>query len=109
VDDIAATPGLDGLYVGPADLSLGLGLPTFADLADPDLLAALDAVLAACGRSGIVPGVHAPTPDRAARMAARGFRFICPAADVDLLRAGADAALSDVRALLDAAGEAGRG
>ena len=32
LEDIAATPGLDGLHVGPADLSLALGLQTFADL-----------------------------------------------------------------------------
>jgi 4-hydroxy-2-oxoheptanedioate aldolase len=101
VDDIATTPGLDGLYVGPADLSLGLGLSTFADLSDPDLLTALDTVLAACRRRGIVPGVHAPSPDRAARMAARGFRFVCPAADDDLLRTGATATLADVRGRLD--------
>ena len=34
LDEIASTPGLDGLFVGPADLSLGMGLDTFADFAD---------------------------------------------------------------------------
>jgi len=45
VDAIAATPGLDGLYVGPADLSLSLGLGTFADLEDPRMVEALDRVV----------------------------------------------------------------
>jgi 4-hydroxy-2-oxoheptanedioate aldolase len=102
VEEIAATPGLDGLYVGPTDLSLALGLPVLADLEDPSLLEALDAVVAAARRSGIVPGVHAPRPDRAASMIEHGFRFVCPAVDADLLRSGADTALDATRARLRA-------
>jgi 4-hydroxy-2-oxoheptanedioate aldolase len=99
VDEIASTPGIDGLYVGPADLSLGLGLSTFADLTDPDLVDALDAVVAAARRHGVVAGVHAPSPEASARMVERGFRFVCPAVDADLLGAGAAAALAQARAL----------
>jgi 4-hydroxy-2-oxoheptanedioate aldolase len=102
VDEIASTPGLDGLYVGPTDLSLALGLPALADLEDPSLLEALDAIVAAARRSGIAPGVHAPRPDRAARMIERGFRFVCPAVDADLVRSGAQEALDATRAALGA-------
>lgn len=92
LDDIASTPGLDGIHVGPADLSLGLGVSTFADLGDPELLGALDQVVALASRHGIVAGVHAPSPDRAVEMAARGFTFVTSASDADLLgRAAADA------------------
>lgn len=97
VDDIASTPGLDGLYVGPTDLSLGLGLSSLGDLEDATLLEALDDVVAAARRHGIVPGVHAPSPERAARMVERGFRFVCPAVDADLLRSGAESALDATR------------
>lgn len=97
VDEIASTPGLDGLYVGPTDLSLGLGLSSLGDLEDPRLLEALDAVVAAARGHGIVPGVHAPSPERAARMVERGFRLVCPAVDADLLGAGAGAALAATR------------
>ena len=83
VAEIAATPGLDGLYVGPADLSLTLGLVTFADLNDPELLAALDRVLDAAREAGVVPGIHAPSVDDAVAMAHRGFRFIGAATDTD--------------------------
>lgn len=100
VDAIASTPGIDGLYVGPADLSLSLGLSTFADLSDPALLEALDVVVAAARRHGVVPGVHAPAPAAAARMVERGFRFVCPAVDTDVLAAGAAAALAEARALV---------
>jgi 4-hydroxy-2-oxoheptanedioate aldolase len=99
-EEIASAPGLDGLYVGPTDLSLALGLSALADLDDPSLLEALDAVVGAARRNGIVPGVHAPRPDRAASMVERGFRFVCPAVDADLVRSGAEAALEATRARL---------
>ena len=81
VDAIAATPGLDGLYVGPTDLGLSLGLDTFADLADPRLLEALDAVVAAARRHAIAPGVHAPSPAGCGAMLERGFTFVTPLVD----------------------------
>jgi 4-hydroxy-2-oxoheptanedioate aldolase len=100
LDDVAATPGLDGLYVGPADLSLGLGLGSFADLGDPRLLEALDKVVAAARRHGLVAGIHAPSPEPAARMVERGFRFVCPAVDADLVRSGAEEAVRTTRTLI---------
>jgi 4-hydroxy-2-oxoheptanedioate aldolase len=100
VQEIASTPGLDALYVGPADLSLGLGLPSFADFGDPALIDKLDAVVAAAERSGIVAGVHAPSPASSVAMAERGFRFVTPAVDADLLTSGAAAALEATRSRL---------
>jgi 4-hydroxy-2-oxoheptanedioate aldolase len=97
VEEIAGTPGLDGLFVGPADLSLGLGLDTFADLTDPALLKALDTVVAAAGRHGLTPGIHAPSPPAAASMASRGFRFVSSAVDDDLLRGAAEGAIRATR------------
>ncbi len=97
VEEICATPGLDGVYVGPADLSLTLGLETFADLRDARLLEALDRILAATASGGVVPGIHAPTETGALEMARRGFRFVGCAADADLLRAAASAAVGRIR------------
>jgi 4-hydroxy-2-oxoheptanedioate aldolase len=95
IDEVAATPGLDGLFVGPADLSLAMGLETFADLTDPTLLATLDTIVDASNAHGIAPGIHAPSSPRATEMAARGFRFVSCAVDTDLLR---DAAVDALRA-----------
>jgi 4-hydroxy-2-oxoheptanedioate aldolase len=97
VDGIAATPGLDGLFVGPTDLGLSLGLERPGDLTDGSLLAQIDTVLTAAVDAGLVGGIHAPDPARAAEMAARGFRFISCAVDTDLLALGADEALRTVR------------
>jgi 4-hydroxy-2-oxoheptanedioate aldolase len=98
VQRIASTPGLDGLYVGPADLSLTLGLETFADLADAALLEALDWIVTAAGAGGIVPGIHAPSVEGSLEMARRGFRFIGSSGDTELLRAAAVDGLEHVRA-----------
>jgi 4-hydroxy-2-oxoheptanedioate aldolase len=97
LDEIASTPGLDGLFVGPADLSLGMGLDTFADFADPALLAALDAIVAAAGQHDLTPGIHAPSPPNAVAMVERGFRFVSCAVDEDLLRGAAEVALRQTR------------
>jgi 4-hydroxy-2-oxoheptanedioate aldolase len=101
LEEIAATPGLDGLFVGPADLSLGLGLDTFADLNDPALLKALDAVVAAADGHGLTPGIHAPSSPNAAAMSGRGFRFVSSAVDEDLLRGAAEGAIRATRGARD--------
>jgi 2-keto-3-deoxy-L-rhamnonate aldolase RhmA len=74
-----------------------MGLETFADFADPALVAALDTILSAAVEHGLAPGIHAPSPTNAAAMAERGFRFVSCAVDEDLLRGAADAALRGTR------------
>ena len=56
--EIAATPGLDGIYVGPSDLALSLGLQPTIRLEHPPVLEALAVIHAACADAGIVAGVH---------------------------------------------------
>lgn len=97
VDEIAATPGLDGLYVGPADLSISLGLDDVANFANPALRAALERVLNAAQRQGIVPGCHASSPADAALLLGLGFRLVSPASDTALLQSAALAALAAAR------------
>jgi len=50
VDAIAATPGIDGLFIGPYDLSVSVGAPS-ADFDHPTMSAALDRVVASCRRN----------------------------------------------------------
>jgi 4-hydroxy-2-oxoheptanedioate aldolase len=97
LDEIAATPGLDGLFVGPTDLGLSLGLDRPGDLTDGSLLGHLDAIRDVTAAAGLIPAVHAPDPPRAAEMALRGFRFISCAVDTDLLVRGAAEALRTAR------------
>lgn len=70
LDAIAATPGLDGLYVGPADLTLSLTQGRLApgfDREEPEMIAALKVVVAVCKTNGIRAALHYGTPEYAAR------------------------------------------
>jgi 4-hydroxy-2-oxoheptanedioate aldolase len=98
VAEIAATPGLDGLYVGPFDLSISLGLAKPADFTDPALQAALDAVLNAAARYELVTGIYAGSPENALVLAQGGFRLVTAAQDTALLQTAVAAAGAQLRA-----------
>lgn len=75
IDEILSVPGIDAVYVGPVDLSLTLGLAPQPFNEEPEFLEAIDTILAACARHGIVPAIHAD--ERLAPMwIERGFRMI---------------------------------
>jgi 4-hydroxy-2-oxoheptanedioate aldolase len=58
LDEILSVEGVDAVYVGPADLSLSLGLPPGNNDESATFIGALQAIVTACGRHGIVPGIH---------------------------------------------------
>jgi 2-keto-3-deoxy-L-rhamnonate aldolase RhmA len=93
VDAIAATPGLDCLLVGPADMSIALSNGAFVDPLHESVDRAADRVLAAATKAGITAGVFCHTAERAVALGRRGFRFLPVATDTAFLRAGAAAAL----------------
>jgi 4-hydroxy-2-oxoheptanedioate aldolase len=104
VDAIAATPGLDGLYIGPADLTLALHggrlAPGF-DREEPEMIDAIRHVLAVAKTNGKRVALHCGTPDYAARAVAWGFDLCTVSGDARLLAA---AAAASVKAFRDRAG-----
>lgn len=83
VEDICATPGLDGIYVGPSDLRLAIGGSTSTDPAvQGDFEAALRRIRKAAETAGIAAGIHTPDGDNAARRLAEGFTFASVACDL---------------------------
>jgi 4-hydroxy-2-oxoheptanedioate aldolase len=88
VDMIAATPGIDGLFVGTIDLALSLGRGLDAGL-DSVMLRAIDQVIESCARHGKVPGCVAIAPEAAETLADRGMRFLAIGADIGFLDQGA--------------------
>ncbi len=92
VGDIAAVPGLSGLYVGPVDLGISLGLPPNIDHDDAGFDAALAAVVAAAGANGVPVGAHA-SPGLVAKRAGQGFSFFTVTSDLGALTAGVRSAL----------------
>jgi 4-hydroxy-2-oxoheptanedioate aldolase len=102
LSSIAATPGLDGLYVGPADLALGLAqgrLPSGFDREEPEMIAALKEIVAACKTNGIRAALHCGTPDYAARAIAWGFNMTTVSGDSRLLAGAAGASVTKFRQL----------
>lgn len=97
VDEIAALPGIDALYIGPADLSLALGRSQRVDQTDPIMVDALDVILAAAKRHGKVAGLHTATPAYAASMIDKGFQLVTVATDAGFLEAEAHRVVAVVR------------
>jgi 4-hydroxy-2-oxoheptanedioate aldolase len=88
VDAIAATPGLDGIYIGPSDLAIGLGLKPGPDESSEEHAQAVEAILAACLRHGVVPGIQCRVGEAAAARAAQGFRLVTKCLDFGVMRTG---------------------
>lgn len=107
LDAIAATPGLDGIYVGPADLTLSLTQGRLApgfDREEPEMIAALQTIVAACTKNGIRAALHCGTPAYAARAIGWGFDMTTVGGDSRFLAAAAAAAVAGFRTLTETAG-----
>jgi 4-hydroxy-2-oxoheptanedioate aldolase len=89
LDEIAATPGIDLILVGPYDLAISLQTSLDALLAGGD--GELSTVVSACNANAVIPGVYAGTPRRTARLAELGFELIAAATDRQLLLDGVTA------------------
>ncbi len=94
VEEIAATPGLDALYIGPADLSISMGGEDRADYTEPRLIEALNTVLASAQRHGVAVGLHCATPEYARKAVGMGFQFVTPNADATYLENAARATVA---------------
>ncbi|MGB1252905.1 MAG: HpcH/HpaI aldolase family protein [Candidatus Promineifilaceae bacterium] len=85
IDEICSTPELDGIYVGPGDLSLTLGGSQGMDFTEPMLVEALDRIYAACQKHGIAAGIHCGTAEYARHMIEKGWQFVTIATDSALM------------------------
>lgn len=96
---ILSTPGIDGCWTGPGDLSLSLGFrPSEMDNRE-EHAQALEAILEACRNTGKIPGIAGRSVDDAINRAKQGFRFVTAVNDGGLLEAGAKDAISRLSSL----------
>jgi 4-hydroxy-2-oxoheptanedioate aldolase len=86
VDEIAGTPGVDLIFVGPYDLALSLRT-SLDELIDANH-GELEAIVSACRTNDVIPGAYAGTSARAARLAELGFELIAATTDRKLLLDG---------------------
>ena len=97
LEEILSTPGLDGIYVGPADLAISMGRPPQGDPTDDVVNAAIDKICAAAKRHGVRPGIHTASPAGARNMIDRGFQFTTILSDNALLANAAKSAVAAAR------------
>jgi 4-hydroxy-2-oxoheptanedioate aldolase len=97
VDEIASVAGLDGLFVGPSDLSIALSNGKGIDKTGDATITAMRKVSAACKRNRLVAGAFAGSADVVNAYIAEGFQFMAATTDGDLLRRGASAVLDGVK------------
>jgi 4-hydroxy-2-oxoheptanedioate aldolase len=97
LDAIAATPGIDVLFVGPSDLSIGLTDGAELDPHSRIVEGALDRIIAAANKAGKVAGLYCANAERAVACAKRGIRFMAVGSDLAFLRAGTAAQLKALK------------
>jgi 4-hydroxy-2-oxoheptanedioate aldolase len=97
IDAILAVDGLDGIFVGPNDLAISLGLGPGAEWRTGTLAEALTHVVEAARRVGKMTAIWCPNESMAADMMALGFNLVFPGADLVMLRAEAARRLAALR------------
>jgi 2-keto-3-deoxy-L-rhamnonate aldolase RhmA len=97
LDEILAIPGVDAAYIGPADLSLSLGLPPASDHDEPAFGEAIERVLDACKRHKLAPGAHAGNVVTARKRLEQGFLMVEMCDDAGSLARSAAADLKTLR------------
>ena len=89
LQEILATPGLDGVFVGPGDLRLSLTGKFGMDLSDPILLGALEQIAAVTRQNGRIAGIWVPDAETGQQMKQLGYQLITVSTDTRMLTAAA--------------------
>jgi 4-hydroxy-2-oxoheptanedioate aldolase len=97
LDAICATPGLDAVYIGPADLSFALGLPPGPDKSDAVHMATCDRIRDAAHKHGIKAVMHCASAAFAAGAVKRGFDMVMLTSDLNSMIAGVKRQLEDLK------------
>src|SRR5579863_2974445 len=82
-EELLAVPGIDAVMIGPADLSISLGVP--GQFQDPKMVEAMEAVRDSCVKRGIAPGTQTRTPALAKFWKERGMIFLGCSNDTGML------------------------
>ncbi|HWC97316.1 MAG TPA: aldolase/citrate lyase family protein [Candidatus Sulfopaludibacter sp.] len=96
-DELLSVPGVDIAMVGPADLSISLGVP--GDFENPLLVSTVEQLVQKCNRHGVVPGIQTRTVAMAKTWAARGMRFVGAGGEHGLLLEKCKEAVSQLHAV----------
>lgn len=98
IEEIATMDGVDGIFIGPCDLSIALGKPGQFD--DPVMTGAFERVVAACKAAGKFSLIFAPNPPLAKRFVEMGFSGCASGIDVNLILSGYLNLVKEIKAVL---------
>ena len=108
LDEIMNTPGLDGIYIGPADLSLALGQkPSFDKPEGDPVYKVIMKILEHAKKNNIVAGIQNGKPEYAEKMINKGFQLVTIGSDQRYMTAASKEALSKLKK--DQAKDSGKG
>jgi 4-hydroxy-2-oxoheptanedioate aldolase len=97
LDAICSVEGIDGVYIGPSDLSLSLGCKPVFDDVDAPVAQAIDHILERAHAHGLKAGVHNGRTDVARARLASGFDLATVSSDARILMAGSQQILKEMR------------
>ncbi|KAI0151863.1 HpcH/HpaI aldolase/citrate lyase family protein [Xylariaceae sp. FL1272] len=97
VEEIAAVPGIDVLFVGPFDLGNNIGRPVLDGVMEPELELAIERIFEATIQAGKKCGIFATSGEQAKRYADRGFHMVNAALDSTLLETQLERSLNAAR------------
>jgi 4-hydroxy-2-oxoheptanedioate aldolase len=97
LEEILSVSGLDAVFVGPADLGQSLGHGPGMDRDEPEVVEAIDRVVAAAREHGLVAGIFTGSPEYASRMVEKGFQFVTISSDARLMASAAAGVVAAVK------------
>ena len=95
IDDLLSIDGIDVAMIGPADLSISMGVPGEFD--HPDLVASIEKFITDCERHGVVPGIHCRSIEMAKPWIAKGMRLVGCGSEITMLIERAQSMISELR------------
>ncbi|MBV6305747.1 2-dehydro-3-deoxyglucarate aldolase [Candidimonas humi] len=95
LEEIAAVPGVDALFLGPGDLSASMG--HIGNIAHPEVQAVIQDVARRCRAAGIPCGIVGPNPEMVSQFMAQGYSFVAIASDLAMMIRQAGALIQAVR------------
>ncbi len=98
LDDILAVDGIDGIFVGPSDLSLAFSDGARVAPDSPEIVPAVERVAEACKAAGKLCGIYLVDVAAAGRLIGTGYSLFAIGAEGRLMNAGADALLGTAKA-----------
>jgi 4-hydroxy-2-oxoheptanedioate aldolase len=93
--EILETPALDGIFIGPMDLSHALGVP--GEMAHPKVVSTIEGVIDACKARDMTTGIYAGTTEAARRWIGRGVTLVAAGVDTHHLLLGLKRVVGEVR------------